>query len=69
MKSCGFAGDCRNVGSTLVRIPGVGDRRICAEHVAWMTAVGMDFRLIDDTFVPRWRLRSLAKDDTGRLLA
>jgi hypothetical protein len=69
MNPCRFAGDCQQEGRVLVRIPGVGDRRVCLEHLSWMVAVGMDHRRLDtDDFVPQWRQRgAFAKDLTGRL--
>lgn len=51
----------------MVRIAGVGDRRVCAEHLAWMTAQGMDFRRLDEaTPVPLWRQQDLRRDLTPR---
>lgn len=70
MTTCRFANECSNEGKHLVRIQGVGDRRVCDDHLRWMTAVGMDFRpLADNLIVPEWRQRSLASDKTGRLVA
>lgn len=59
---CRMAGGCPNEGKTLVRIPGVGDRRVCGSCLASMERMGMSFRRIDEAgSVPEWRLRSLAK--------
>jgi hypothetical protein len=67
MNPCRFAPTCPHEGTVLVRIHGVGDRRVCLEHVAWMTQTGMDFRRLDvEAFVPRWRQSDLRRDETGR---
>jgi hypothetical protein len=67
---CRFAGGCSRTGTILVRIAGVGDRRVCAEHRDWMTAHGMDFRELPvEAFVPVWRQRDLSRDETGRHVA
>jgi hypothetical protein len=67
---CRFAGGCHRDGTTLVRIHGVGDRRVCDEHLAWMTETGMDFRVLPITaFVPMWRQRLGARDETARIVA
>ncbi len=60
---CRMAGaPCPNQGTVLVRIPGVGDRRLCASCIASMERMGMEFRRLEDsTLVPEWRQRSLAK--------
>lgn len=59
---CRMAGGCPNEGTVLVRIPGVGDRRVCASCLASMERMGMEFRRLDETVpVPEWRTRSLAK--------
>ena len=61
MNPCRFAGECPNAGTTLVRIHGVGDRRVCADHLAWMRDNGMDFRELADVIVPAWRQRDLGR--------
>jgi hypothetical protein len=62
MNPCRMAGGCPNEGTVLVRIPGVGDRRICASCLASMQRMGMDYRVLDETTpVPLWRQRNLAK--------
>jgi hypothetical protein len=62
-KPCRFSPTCPNEGTTPVRIFGVGDRHVCADHLAWMTEHGMDFRVLD-IFVPRWRQNDLRRDET-----
>ena len=70
MNPCRLAADCQHEGKHLVRIHGTGDRRVCDEHLRWMTDHGMDFRVLPtDLPVPAWRQRSLASDKTGRLVA
>ena len=71
MSPCRFANDCPNSGVVLVRIHGVGDRKVCAEHVAWMRDHGMDFRELADVFVPRWRQGDLRRsmDRASRIVA
>lgn len=70
--TCRFANDCTDEGRTTVRIHGVGDRRVCDEHLRWMAAVGMDYRVLPTQLpVPEWRQRSLARsmDRSTRLIA
>lgn len=70
MTACRFAADCTHEGKHLVRIDGVGDRRVCDAHLRWMTDMGMGFRVLPDNLVvPAWRQRDLASDKTGRLVA
>lgn len=65
--TCRFPNDCPEQGSVLVRITGVGDRRVCAKHLAWMTENGQDFRVLPtEAFVPLWRQRDLSRDESGR---
>ena len=70
MHVCGMAGaQCPREATLTVRIAGVGDRHLCAEHHEWMVSMGMDVRVLDpNAFVPAWRERSLARDTTGRVL-
>ena len=69
MTPCRFEASCQNEGKHLVRIHGVGDRRVCDQHRDWMTRMGMAFRPLGEVIVPAWRQRSLASDQTGRLVA
>lgn len=66
MKPCGMAGpQCPREATATVRIAGIGDRHLCAEHLAWMQAHAMDVRVLEpNAFVPEWRTRSLARDMT-----
>jgi len=71
MKPCGFAGgQCPREASVTARISGIGDRHLCAEHLAWMQSAGMDLRVLEpNAFVPEWRTRSIRRDltaETGR---
>lgn len=61
MNPCRFAADCTHEGKNLVRIHGVGDRRVCDQHLAWMREHGMDFRPLGDLIVPAWRQRDLGR--------
>jgi hypothetical protein len=63
--NCRFTHDCPNEGTILVRIHGVGDRRVCADHLRWMAETGMDHRRLDIEFVPQWRQRDLKRDETN----
>jgi hypothetical protein len=52
---CGMAGaQCPNDATTRVRIFGVGDRCLCDEHLATITALGMDYRVLEDEPKPAW---------------
>jgi hypothetical protein len=64
--TCRFASTCPHEGTVLVRIHGVGDRKVCPEHVSWMRDHAMDYRELPiDAHVPAWRQRSLARDMTN----
>lgn len=56
---------CPNPATVAVRIPGAGDRSLCASCVATLEALGMAFRRLDEKApIPAWRQRSLARDMT-----
>jgi hypothetical protein len=60
---------CPRTDTTLVRIPGVGDRRLCPDGIARLDAMGMAYRRLDQAVpLPLWRQRNLARDFTGRVL-
>lgn len=67
MKPCRWAGaPCPNEGATTIRLAGVGDRALCADHLATATRMGMAFRRLDeDAPAPAWRQRDLTRDMTG----
>lgn len=66
MKPCQMAGrQCPNDGTVLVRIADVGDRLVCEADFEWMVGAGMAVRRLEpDAFVPAWRQRDLARDET-----
>lgn len=66
--TCQMAGErCPETTTTVVRLSGVGDRRICARHVAVLEGLGMHFRRLDDREPkPLWRQRDLTRDLTTR---
>lgn len=65
MKLCQFAGGCTAEATVVVRIADHGDRHVCEPHFAWMTESGMAVRRLEpDAFVPAWRQRDLARDET-----
>lgn len=67
MSPCRWPGQpCPHEATVVVRISDIGDRRVCAEHLAVMERLGMDFRRLDESQpLPEWRTRSLARDMTG----
>jgi hypothetical protein len=61
---------CGRTDTTVVRLSGVGDRRICPDHIATLERLGMHFRRLDDTVPqPAWRQRLTARDQTGLALS
>lgn len=65
MNPCRMAGGCPHQAVAVARIAGVGDRALCQEHIDALTALGMDFRLLEGTVPkPEWRRRDLARDMT-----
>lgn len=61
--TCQMAGTrCYRTDTVLVRIEGVGDRRICETDLATLERMGVAFRRLDaDAVVPEWRTRALAR--------
>ncbi len=67
--TCQMAGEhCPETETEVLRITGVGDRRICGGHVLVLDRLGMHYRRLDDDAPkPAWRQRSLARDESGTL--
>ena len=61
---CAMAGGCPNDALAKVRIFGVGDRHLCQSCIASLTRMGMDHRILDETVVPEWKSRLVAKEMT-----
>lgn len=60
---------CGREAVLTARLFRVGDRSLCRPCFDTYVALGMDIReLAAETVVPAWRQRSLARDDTGRVL-
>lgn len=60
---------CGREAVLVARLAGVGDRPLSRECFDTYVGLGMDIReLPAETVVPAWRQRSLARDDTGRVL-
>jgi hypothetical protein len=68
-KPCQCAGPgCFREAVLVARLAGVGDRPLSRECFDTYVAMGMAIReLPADAFVPLWRQKSLARDQTGRL--
>jgi hypothetical protein len=64
---CAMAGGCSNDALAMVRIYGVGDRALCQVHIATLTRMGMDHRVLETSPAPEWRARLTAKEMTGSL--
>jgi hypothetical protein len=64
MSPCAMAGpQCPRVGVVLIRIDGVGDRKLCLPCIASLERMGVAFRRLDaEAVVPEWRQRSLRRD-------
>lgn len=70
MVPCRMAGaPCPHEAVCTVRIDGVGDRPLCAEHRDVVLGLGFGRVLDPNAYVPEWRRHSLAKDLTGRVVA
>lgn len=54
-------GHCSEPASVTVRIDRVGDRALCARHLAQIEAMGMAYRRLDAA-IPAWRQRALGRD-------
>jgi hypothetical protein len=67
MKPCLMAGaQCPHAAVRTVRIDGVGDRDLCADHTRIVTEeLGFGRVLEADAYVPEWRKRSLLRDQTA----
>lgn len=63
---CQSAGKpCERLATLVVRIAGVGDRSLCEPCYRSMSEMGMAVRRLDDvTYLPAWRQRNLARDET-----
>jgi hypothetical protein len=70
VKPCQCAGPgCFRQAVLVARLAGIGDRPLSRECFDTYVGLGMDIReLGDDVVVPAWRQRSLARDQTGRVL-
>ena len=66
MKTCRMAGaQCPHEATNTVRIDGVGDRDLCADHTRIVTEeLGFGRVLDPNAYVPEWRKRSLVRDQT-----
>lgn len=70
MRPCLMAGaQCPHEAVVTVRIDGIGDRPLCAEHRDFILSMGMGRELTANAFVPTWRKNLRAVDLTGRVLA
>lgn len=67
---CQMAGEqCPRTDTIVVRMAGIGDRRICPAHLVTLERLGMHFRRLDDRApLPRWRQQDLGRDLTGQVL-
>lgn len=71
MKICRMAGaQCPHEATSTVRIDGVGDRDLCADHTKVIVDELHMGRVLDaNSFVPEWRQRLSTKDMTASVLA
>lgn len=69
MKPCTMAGgQCPHEAVATVRLDHIGDRPLCAEHRDFVLRMGMGRELPTNAFVPAWKQRGLARDESGRLV-
>lgn len=72
MKTCQSAGrQCPHEAVFTARIAGVGDRPLCQSCFdGYRVLMGEDIRAIDpNAYVPTWRTRGLARDESGLVRA
>jgi hypothetical protein len=68
MKRCQSAEQCYREATLTARLFRVGDRSLCQPCFDTYVRLGMDVRELDAAVVPAWRQRSLARDNTGRVM-
>lgn len=69
MGPCRWAGlPCPNEAEVAVRLPGVGDREICREHVAVLDRLGMSYRPLGPDGQPVER-RAITRAQAGSVPA